>query len=59
MVGLVEKAVPEAGTDEGGEEHVDDQALKIVGLHLFALVHMPHEVIPQREGQEEAQRIVA
>ena len=59
LVGVVEEAVAEAGTNEGGEEHVDDQALEIVGIHPFVLEHAPHDVVAQCESEEEAQRIVA
>ena len=59
IIGLVEEAVAQAGTHQGGEEHIDYQAVEVVGSHSFAFEHPRNDVVAQYKGHQKAQRIVA
>ena len=59
VVEIVEQAVPQTGTDEDGQEHVEQQTVEVAAVDVFAFEHAAHQPVAKHEGQQEGQRVPA
>ena len=59
VLGLVEDAVPQSGTDEDAEEAVDEQGIELLVRNLLILEQFPNYDVGQCQSDEPAQRVPA
>jgi hypothetical protein len=59
IVGLIEQAVAQSGTDEDAEKTVDEERVEILVFNLLFLVQPLHDDVSEHQSDEPAQRIPA
>lgn len=59
IVGLVEKAVPQAAAYQHADEYVEEERLRLLHLEALLLVNLLHQEQAQAEAYHPAERVVA